>query len=737
MLNWMHLVWLTLICTAVLLGCFHALLWGRQREQTEHALIAAISFLVGVCGVFEMRAFLAQSPAEYAAALRGAHTMAQLLALIIIAYVDLIVPGRRWLGLLTAAMRLPVIVANHFTGVSLTFLAIDELRTVTLFGGASFVMPMGTPNPWFALAALSNLVLLAFLIDRLVAVARQPASDERRRAAQTIVALILIALFGVITTVALALFAAPVPITISVAMVVFALVVTQHRASDLLHASELARRIRITRSNLDEVTSNLRLVEDSARLGLWQWDGEGRNIRLSERGALLFDRESAGDVEFDELLSVLDPEDRRRAQISAASFATGAEGEFSGQFRVQTASGTRRWVAVHGRLVRNPANVLVGAHGVVFDVTDHRSNDVVFGIVFEASPSAMLLVDERGGIALANAAAAELSGYPTADLVGMPIDALVPAEWQENHGLHRLHYGTAAQRRQMLPRREVRLLRRDGQRTAVEVTLNPVNINGEVLVIASVLDITRRQQQERERSMQRAALAHVARVGMLAELSGSLAHEINQPLAAILSNAQASLRFIGRESPDIAEVSEGLREIVDNAKRAGEVIRRLRAMLRNEPPEFTLLDANEKVRTVVQLLHSDFIERGVVVAVDYADDLPRVKGDRVQLEQVLLNLIVNAADAMDGNEPPRWIHMSTHLDNEGVLIDVSDRGPGVAEADRERIFHAFVSSKASGLGFGLALSKTLVDAHGGRIWVTDNPPPTPGACFHLWLPAAS
>lgn len=735
MLNWMYLVWLTLICTAVLLGCFHALLWRHQREQIEHALIAAISFLVAVCGVFEMRAFLAQSPAEYAAALRGAHGVAQLLALAVIVYVDRIEPGRRWLALLAAALRLPVIVANHATGVSLTFLNIDELRTVVLPGGGSFVAPLGTPNPWFALATLGNLVLLAFLVDRLVAVARQPQSDDRRRATQTIGALILIALLGTVTTVALALFSAPVPITISVAMVAFALVVTEHRASDLLHASELARRIRITRSNLDEVTSNLRLVEDSARLGLWQWDGEGRNIRLSERGALLFGRESAGDVEFDELLSALDPDDRSRARISAASFATGAEGEFSGQFRVQTASGTRRWVAVHGRLVRNPANVLVGAHGVIFDVTDHRSNDVVFGIVFESSPSAMLLVDERGCIALANEAAAELSGYPAADLVGMSIDALVPPESQENHDLQRRHYGATAARRQMLPRREVKLLRRDGQRAAVEVTLNPVNINGEILVIATVLDITRRQQEERERSMQRAALAHVARVGMLAELSGSLAHEINQPLAAILSNAQASMRFLGRAEPELGEVREGLAEIVDNAKRAGEVIRRLRAMLRNEPPEFTPLPINETIREVVRLLHSDLIERGVVVNESFADALPPVRGDRVQLQQVLLNLIVNAADAMAGLAAPRCVSLSTGVEGASVLIEVNDHGPGIAETEREQIFQAFVSSKPNGLGFGLALSKTLVESHGGRISVSNNV--EGGACFRVLLPAAS
>ncbi|HWS28226.1 MAG TPA: ATP-binding protein, partial [Xanthomonadales bacterium] len=240
--------------------------------------------------------------------------------------------------------------------------------------------------------------------------------------------------------------------------------------------------------------------------------------------------------------------------------------------------------------------------------------------------------------------------------------------------------------------------------------------------------------REREHAMQRAALAHVARVGMLAELSGSLAHEINQPLAAILSNAQASQRFIARPEPDIGEVQDGLREIVDNAKRAGEVIRRLRAMLRKEPADFSLLDVNENIRGVLQLLHSEMIERGVVVEANYADGLPRINGDRVQLQQVLLNLIVNAADAMAATQPPRRISVSTRLDRASVLVEVSDLGPGVPEADHERIFQAFVSSKPSGLGFGLALSKTLIEAHGGRIWVSNNA--DGGACFHVCLPLA-
>lgn len=259
---------------------------------------------------------------------------------------------------------------------------------------------------------------------------------------------------------------------------------------------------------------------------------------------------------------------------------------------------------------------------------------------------------------------------------------------------------------------------RDGARIAVELTLTPVVLDGRTMVIAMVLDISRRRQQERELAMQRAALAH----------------EINQPLAAILSNAQASLRFLGGSEPDLVEIRGGLVEIVDSAKRAGEVIRRLRAMLRNDPPELSSIDAREVIREILQILHSDLVDRHVLAVEAYADDAPPVRGDRVQLQQVLANLIVNAADAMTDVVGERRLTLSVQRHGDGVLIQVSDVGTGIDAADPERIFQAFVSSKPDGLGFGLPLCRTLVHARGGKLWASNNE--GPGATFHVLLPAA-
>jgi C4-dicarboxylate-specific signal transduction histidine kinase len=283
----------------------------------------------------------------------------------------------------------------------------------------------------------------------------------------------------------------------------------------------------------------------------------------------------------------------------------------------------------------------------------------------------------------------------------------------------------------MSPRRDVMLRRREGTRVPVEVALNSVTIHGNAFVVAAVTDLRERLEKELEIANQRNMLAHMSRVALLSELSGSLAHEINQPLTAILSNAQASVRYLDRPQPDLVEVKEGLIEVIESAKRAGEVIRRLRAMLRNDPPEMAMLDVNVAVKDVVRIVRSDLIECGVGYSVQLDEGLPMVLGDQVQLQLVLINLINNACDAMDGTGRGKHLRLSTGKAEGGVVLGVSDSGQGIPEADLARIFEPFVSSKADGLGFGLALCTTLIEAQGGRIWATNNP--DVGATFHVLL----
>jgi PAS domain S-box-containing protein len=346
----------------------------------------------------------------------------------------------------------------------------------------------------------------------------------------------------------------------------------------------------------------------------------------------------------------------------------------------------------------------------------------------------MLLVDEDGRIILANGEACALSGYTLDALLGQPVETLAPRQVGREHVAHRQAFQRGSERRSMGPGREVTLLRADGEAVPVDVGLNPVTVDGRRFVIAAISDIRDRRAKERELTQQRDSLAHLSRIGMMSELSGSLAHELNQPLAAILANAEAALRFLDRPQPELGEVHEGLEQIVGCSKRAGETIRRLRSMLRNESSQFVPLDLSRVVLEVLRILRGDLLQRHVSVSMRLQPDLPPVAGDAMQLQTVLMNLLMNAMESMAAVESPA-ITVSSRAAPDGVRLDVADVGSGIAPADLERMFLPFVTSKAAGLGLGLALCRSIVAAHGGRLWASNNE--GPGATLHLLLPVAA
>lgn len=247
------------------------------------------------------------------------------------------------------------------------------------------------------------------------------------------------------------------------------------------------------------------------------------------------------------------------------------------------------------------------------------------------------------------------------------------------------------------------------------------------------IDITERKAAEMEAAQHRSELAHVTRVTTLSELSGSLAHELNQPLAIILSNAQAAQRLLAQSPPDVAEVSDILADIVGEDRRAGEVLQRLRALLKRGEIASLPVSVNDAIEDVLHLAQGDLIGRGVAVVRGLAEGLPAILGDRVQIQQVLLNLILNGADAMSANLPgARRLHIVTAQHDSTVRVSVRDEGCGLPP-DTEKVFRPFFTTKAHGLGMGLAICRTIIGAHGGRLWAEAHP--ERGASFHFELSA--
>jgi two-component system, LuxR family, sensor kinase FixL len=265
-----------------------------------------------------------------------------------------------------------------------------------------------------------------------------------------------------------------------------------------------------------------------------------------------------------------------------------------------------------------------------------------------------------------------------------------------------------------------------------------VEFNGEgqpARMRGAALDITKRKQAEEQAVRQRNEMAHLSRVSTLGELSGSIAHELNLPLSAILSNAQAAQRVLAHGDADLAEVRDILNDIVSEDKRAGEVIHRLRQWLKKGEVQQHALRLNEVVRDVLKLMRSDLINQKVTVDTELARHLPAVTGDPVQLQQVLLNLVVNACDAMtDCNAPERRLLIRTGIENGSgaVIVSVTDRGGSIPEEKIEQIFEPFFTTKAKGMGLGLSVCRTIIAAHRGKLWATNNA--DCGATFHFSLP---
>jgi signal transduction histidine kinase len=222
----------------------------------------------------------------------------------------------------------------------------------------------------------------------------------------------------------------------------------------------------------------------------------------------------------------------------------------------------------------------------------------------------------------------------------------------------------------------------------------------------------------------------------MGELAASLAHELSQPLTGILANAQAAQRLLAAAPPNLDEVRAGLADIVADDRRAGDIIRRLRELLKKGETRRVLLDLNALVEDVVKLVGTDALLRGVAITLDADPALPPLRADRVQLQQVVLNLLMNAMEAMvETAEPSRAVIVRTQcLDGQMVHVSVKDWGPGIAEEAAVRIFEPFYTTKSDGMGMGLSIARSIVEAHGGRIWATSNP--TGGATVHFTVPAA-
>ena len=401
-----------------------------------------------------------------------------------------------------------------------------------------------------------------------------------------------------------------------------------------------------------------------------------------------------------------------------------------------TPDGGRRYVSVSGLPVFDQAGRFVGYRGVGRSTTaQKRAQEALREMqaqvrrLVEANIIGIETWHVDGRILEANDAYLRILGYSREDLVSGLL------RWPDLTPPESLDISFArfeeVKRTGIWQTHQKEYFRKDGSRVPV---LIGATLLDEERGVSFVVDLTEQKRAEdalREAQMQ---LAHANRLETMGQLTASIAHEVNQPIAATMTNAQTALRWLSFDPPNMDGAREALDNIVRDAARAGDVVHRIRNLTRRARTPHDRLEINAAVQEVIELTHTEAMRNGVSVRTELAEGLPPVRGDRVELQQVVLNLILNAVEAMSGmSEGPRELRIATSKTDAGdILVAVSDSGPGLAPAVQENLFKAFHTTKPNGLGLGLSICRSIVESHGGRLWASANAPR--GAVFQFTLP---
>lgn len=365
-------------------------------------------------------------------------------------------------------------------------------------------------------------------------------------------------------------------------------------------------------------------------------------------------------------------------------------------------------------------------------VRELEQTEAKFDALLQAAVDAIVLIDEQGVIETFNNAAERMFDYPADRVVGENVRILMPEPYAGQHDQYMRNYHQTGKAKIIGIGREVQAQKADGTVFPIELSVGEVHGNQGRKYVGIIRDITMRVEAQAEAAEARERLAHVTRLSTMGEMASGIAHEINQPLTAITTYAQACRRMLDKAA-DPDQVKQVLEKISSQAERAGEVIRRLRLFFKKRSSQRSQSDINELIRTSVDINHADtrVLDHPVVLELD--ENLPPVVVDEVQIQQVLINLLRNAIDAMEDRPGELVTITSRRYDEDYLELTVVDHGGGIDDDKAAQLFNPFFSTKSGGMGMGLPISRSIVNSHGGKIWYT---PADGGSVFHLTLPVA-
>jgi two-component system, LuxR family, sensor kinase FixL len=491
---------------------------------------------------------------------------------------------------------------------------------------------------------------------------------------------------------------------------------------------------KIAEEELRESEGRFRAVADAAPVLIWM-SGPDKLCTFFNKGWLEFTGRAIDQELGSGWTEGVHAEDRHRC-LGIYERAFDAREPFTMEYRLRRSDGEYRWVLVSGTPRFAPDGAFLGYIGSCIDITERKLAEEKFQLVLDAAPNAMIMVDSAGVINFANASAITVFGYSLSELIGCDIETLVPERFRDRHPGYRKGFLSQPSIRAMGAGRDLFGRRKDGSEFPVEVGLNPIRTAQGLFILASVVDITARKHAELEHELQNMELARVGRVAVMGELAASLAHEVNNPIGAIVTNASAGQRLIAAGKIETKELNDLLADIVADGRRAGEIVQGIRNMVRKGKARRSLVQMNDTIDNLLRIVGADALRKEVTVAAEVDSVGGRVMADGVQLLQVLLNLTINAFEAMSAVRPDarRVVIRAGSNGNGEIVVSVRDFGPGFPGGIVEQLFEPFFSTKAEGTGMGLAIARSIVEAHGGVL--SGENCDDGGACFTVRLPEA-
>jgi two-component system sensor kinase FixL len=491
----------------------------------------------------------------------------------------------------------------------------------------------------------------------------------------------------------------------------------------------------------DPLGQNDRSGAEGSGVGAWDLELSTGKLSWSTATRKLFGVGQDAHVDYDLFLSLLDPQDRNRT-AKAVQDSTESGCNFDVQYRIRQGADEGHWVRAVGTIINGPDGAPARLSGIVVDINREKLlEDVVktreqhFRSILDTIPDAMIVIDEHGIMQFFSSAAERQFGYDESEAIGRNISELMPEPDRSRHDGYIARYLKTGERRIIGIGRIVTGMRRDGTTFPMHLTIGEMRSAGKPFFTGFVRDLTEQQQTQARLQELQSELVHVSRLSAMGEMASALAHELNQPLSAISNYMKGSRRLLaGSTDANAAKIETALDRAAVQAIRAGDIIRRLRDFVARDASEKRVESLSKMIEEAGALGLSGAREQGVFLRFNLDPTSDLVLADRVQIQQVLVNLFRNALEAMAVSKHRELIASNSKAEDDMIELVISDTGHGFTSDALANLFQPFFTTKETGMGVGLSISRTIIESHGGRMWAESNA--AGGATFRFTLPAA-